>query len=597
MIQRGEIKLPRFQRYEAWDRHRISSLVETVIQGLPLGITLVLQVDVGNEKFISRHLKTAPEGNGRVLEHLLDGQQRLTALWRVFFNNYDYETYYIYLKEFDNYEGDEEREDMTAFFRGRYYKKNGDRYPLWCDSPADCLQRGFIPAHLLKPVDMQAEIDGWIKQATARLEPQDDIAKLKEFFGFKQAVSDRIKDLRAGIANYNLPFLSLPATTEKTVALDVFIKMNTNSKPLSQYDIIVAEVESVMGRSLHDLQDDLNARHPAIARYSELSDLILTTSALMQGDLPNQRGAWDMDKRIMVEHWPVMERGLNKMAEFLEAEGVFDKDRLSTNAVLAVIAALYTDIPDAGDKRGKDEQLLKKFLWYSFFTDRYENSAATHAYADFVILRRIIRGEKKEDASAFVEADVPIFGEHKLVEEEELLSVEWPKRNTIRGRAILAVANRLGALDFSTGERLDRHTIQHRHYHHIFPDALLKESDIHSFLALNCALIADKTNISIGRKDPLVYLKDRYEWTTEEIVSERLQSHLIPVEELANGGYEGLNEEEKTIKLKADFEAFLRKRASLVMTSVEMLVQGRQLSASTIFSAKEDDANSAGPVL
>ena len=33
----GEIKLPRFQRKEAWDRGRISSLMETIIGGLPLG--------------------------------------------------------------------------------------------------------------------------------------------------------------------------------------------------------------------------------------------------------------------------------------------------------------------------------------------------------------------------------------------------------------------------------------------------------------------------------------------------------------------------------------------------------------------------------
>ena len=56
-IQRGEIKLPRFQRYEAWDRHRISSLVETVIKSLPLGITLTLEIGE-KEPFISRFLKT-----------------------------------------------------------------------------------------------------------------------------------------------------------------------------------------------------------------------------------------------------------------------------------------------------------------------------------------------------------------------------------------------------------------------------------------------------------------------------------------------------------------------------------------------------------
>src|SRR5690606_19189560 len=128
------------------------------------------------------------------------------------------------------------------------------------------------------------------------------------------------KELRATVANYNLPFLSLPPATDKSVALNVFIRMNTNSKPLSVYDIIVAEIESIMGQSLHDLQDQLTEECPAVARYADLSDLILTTSALLQDALPNQRGAWDMDKRVMLEKWEVMKRGLNNMAEFLRGE-------------------------------------------------------------------------------------------------------------------------------------------------------------------------------------------------------------------------------------------------------------------------------------
>ncbi|MCK9275042.1 MAG: DUF262 domain-containing protein [Syntrophales bacterium] len=75
-IKRGEIKLPRFQRFEEWDRHRICSLLEAVIHNLPLGITLVLEVG-DQEKFISRFLETAPQNGGRVYEQLLDGQQRL----------------------------------------------------------------------------------------------------------------------------------------------------------------------------------------------------------------------------------------------------------------------------------------------------------------------------------------------------------------------------------------------------------------------------------------------------------------------------------------------------------------------------------------
>jgi hypothetical protein len=582
-VKLGEIKLPRFQRFEAWDSHRISSLIGTVILKQPLGITLVLEVGE-KEKFISRYLETTkPPENHRVYEHLLDGQQRLTALWRAFHNNYELETYFIYLKSFDRYEGDKDLENLSAFFRGRYFKKNGEKYPIWCDNPAHCLKRGFIPTHLLKPEDIQDEIDEWIDQATAELKPKDDIDKIEAYHHFKKSVSDKIRDLRSIVSNYNLPYLSLPSQSDKAVALDVFIKMNTNSKPLSQYDIIVAEVESEMGTSLHDLESALNEKNPNIKDYSELSDLILTTSALMQNTLPNQRGALDMDKRAMVGNWDVMEKGLNRMAEFLRNEGIYDRQRLPTNAVLAVIAALYTHIPESGDKRGKDELLLKKYLWHSFFTDRYENSAATHAYSDFVALKKLISEEKKADGTCYAEAEVPIFGEHEFVDKEELLTAEWPKRATIRGRGIFAVICRLGALDFSTGEQLHSSNIENRHYHHVYPDALLKEAGINSFLALNCSLISDKTNISIGRKDPLKYLKDRYQWTSEEIVRERLQSHLIPIPELANGGYENLNEIEKTEKLNKDFEKFLQRRAELVREAALLLAGGRQISASMLF--------------
>ncbi|MBE9136927.1 DUF262 domain-containing protein [Nodosilinea sp. LEGE 07088] len=586
----GEIKLPRFQRFEAWDSHRIASLLQTVIHNLPLGITLVLEVG-DQEKFISRYLQTAPVTQNKVQEHLLDGQQRLTALWRAFHNNYPWETYYVYLQEFDNYDKDEERDDLSIYWRGRYIKqKDGKRYPLWCDNPARTLERGFIPINLLRPDNIQTEIDDWLNAALQRPSAEAGVEAFEQFFSLKERLRAKVQELRSTIANYNLPFLSLPSYTDKSVALSVFINMNTNSKPLSTYDIIVAEVESAMGQSLHDLEADLHQKHPAISRYASLSSLILTTSALLQGNLPNQRGAWDMDKTRMVEQWARLERGLSLMAQFLNGEGIYDDQRLPTNAVLAVIAALYADIPESGDKRGQDELLLKKYLWYSFFSDRYENSAATHAFADFNVLKAIITGKQKPDGSPYTTADVPIFANHSLVESEELTTAEWPKRTTIRGRGVLAVMCRLGALDFFTAEQLNAQNIGERHYHHVYPDALLKEAGIESFLALNCALIKDKTNMSIGRKDPLVYMKERYQWVSEEIVQDRLQSHLIPIDELANGGYEELSEEAKNTKLKKDFEDFIQRRAELVMAAVRKLIDGRQLSAAEVYKEIESSS-------
>lgn len=583
-IHRGEIKLPRFQRYEAWDWKRISSLVNTISQNLPLGITLVLEIGE-KEPFISRYLSTAPEPNNRVMEHLLDGQQRLTALWRVLHNNYEWESYYIYIPEFDEH-GERESDEQFVYCRGRYFKKNKQRYPLWCDVPEDCLKRGMIPTELLRPEDIQNEINTWIKAATDYRKPEDS-DKLEEFFNWKKTISDKINELRSIIKNYNLPYLSLPVSTGKDVALDVFINMNTNSKPLSAYDIIVAEVESVKGKSIHELQTELDKKHPDVKHYFDLSYLILNTSALLQEKLPNQRGLWEMDKSVMVDKWTDMERGLHEMSVFLYNEGIIDHDRLPTNAVLAVIAALYPFIPEKGDKRGMHELLLKKYLWSAFFTDRYENSAATHAYYDYLALKRIITEAVKENNEVYTEADVPVFNRHNypVSDADELLTAGWPKRDTIRGKAVLAVACRLGSFDFATGHRIDRGNIAKRHYHHIYPDALLKEAEVESFLALNCSLIADNTNQNIGKKEPLKYLKERYKWVSEAIVDERLNSHLIPVAELANGGYDGLPKPERIEKIKTDFDAFIRKRAQFFAKAATQLTQGKNISSAEVIKS------------
>ncbi len=585
-IKSGEIKLPRFQRYEAWDKKRITSLLTVAVNNLPLGITLVLNVG-DKPKFIDRYLETAPETNRRITEHLLDGQQRLTAFWRMMHNNYEWETYFVYIPEFDFVDDSLSSEEITGYCKNRWLNK-GRLFPLWADKPDECYRRGLIPSNLLRPGDNQVEIDKWINKALLSEMPSkndDDFAeKLKEFDKKKEILKEKITKLREIIAHYNLPFLALPESTPKETALNVFINMNTNSKPLSLYDIIVAEIEGVKEQSLHDLENDLNIKYPNIQSYFNLSDLILMTSALIQEKIPNQRGMLEMDKSLMIDKWNELVIGLKEMAIFLESQGIYDKQRLPTNAVLAVIASLYTIIPDSGDKRGAYETILKKYLWRSFFTERYENSTASRAYADYKVLKSIFANKIKENGEQYRLDEIPIFSEeYNIVSKEELKIVKWPKGENVLGRAVLAVANYLGAYDFADGQKVSREHLTKREYHHIYPDALLNEAEIESYLALNCALITNTTNRNIGRKDPMTYLKERYEWNSVENVNIRLKSHAIPIKELSNGGYESLSDEQKKVKIKKDFDSFLSKRAELIHKAAIKLCKGEVISIQDIY--------------
>jgi len=595
-IQQGMVKLPRFQRFEAWDRGRIASFLNTIINNLPVGVTLALEV-AGQEKFESRYIASSdPETPGTVTQHLLDGQQRLTAFWRSMHNNYEWETFFVYLPQFDR--GDSKSgSEVEIRCIPRWVNKHQLRMPRWAEEPAQCFKRGLLPVSLLRPGDISTEIDLWLNDATKPLEPADTdpeaLAKYKAYTATRDKIKAEITTLRERVTHFNLPYLSLPAETSKDVALQVFINMNTNSKPLSLYDIIVAEVESVAEKSLHALEASLTDKCPTAGRYGNVSDLILSTSALLQEKLPNTRGMIEMDKKQLLANWPKLERGLERMASFLDGQRVFDEARLPTNAVLAVIAAAYELIPDHGDFLAKAEKLLRRYLWSAFFTDRYENTAASRAFADFKAIKALLKSPGFTDSEL---ATVPALNrtEFPLADVDSLMAAGWPKAAGIEARAILAVSTYLGAIDFADHKPATYDSIQKREYHHVFPDALLSEAGIPSYLALNCALITWKTNRMIGRKDPLEYLQERVQWANEDVVRERLKSHLISFDLLSKAHYEDLEEAAFKQKLTTDFSEFLRDRANLVVAAMTSLTEGNSPALETLWvthlATKTDNA-------
>lgn len=584
-IKQGQIKLPRFQRFEAWDRGRITSFMNTIINNLPVGVTLALEV--GNkEKFISRYIVTAePDTTNTVNQHLLDGQQRLTAFWRTMHNNYESETFFVYLPEFDKREV-RYSDEIEVYCQGRWHNKDGRKMPVWADDPVNSLYRGFIPINLLCPGDPTNQIDKWINESTSDLEPSDDdsnfVAKYKLYVATRDKLKDEINSLRERVTHFNLPFLSLPNETPKDVALQVFINMNTNSKPLSLYDIIVAEVESVAGKSLHDLEKQLVGQCPRAIRFGDVRNLILSTSALLQDKTPNNKGMIEMDKQILLANWFKLESGLEKMAWLLDSQGVFDAARLPTNAVLAVIAALYDFIPEHGDFVAKSEKLLRAYLWSAFFTNRYENSAASRAFADYKGLKALL---SKKDFSDDNWDIVPIFNrdEYPLSNTDSLAEAGWPKSVGIEERGVLAVASYFGAYDFADNRQATFESIQHREYHHLFPDALLKEIEVKSLYAMNCSLITWKTNRVIGRKDPIEYLKERVELSDMDSVQTRLRTHLIPYDLLAKAHYSDMSDEDLKSQLNKDFVEFRRSRAKLFEIALNKLCLGKQPTLDAIW--------------
>jgi hypothetical protein len=343
-VQTHELVLPRFQRYEAWGHDRITQLFNTILRDLPVGAALVLEIG-DEEPFISRPLKGAPGNSNRVTEHLLDGQQRLTALWRGLHNNYDDATYFLVLDK-------DEETGMPYYVETQVrWKQDRDREfrPFWANDPAQQWKRRKIPLDMFLPdINAISRFNEWSKAAV------EDAAE-------RDRISLEVQLIREKFLSFNLPFLSLPTRTSKETALDVFIKMNTSAASLSTYDIVVAQVEAGLGQSLHDLVADTRESCPSIDNYYPPEDLVLYASALLQERAPTNATfmARDFSRRLMTT-WDTFQKGLPRAVAFLEEERVFDAARLPSDVTIPVLTALWAVAPEGLDAEGRARALLRK---------------------------------------------------------------------------------------------------------------------------------------------------------------------------------------------------------------------------------------------
>ena len=564
-IKTGQVLLPRFQRHQAWGHAEVGALLEAVLGNLPAGALLVLEVGEP-QPFKTRPISGAPEPTERCNEHLLDGQQRLTALWRSLKDDYEDRTWLIRTEQ------DEEHGKVKIAIEGKSrYFRNGERYPKWVDNPAALWKEGYIPARLLRPEDIHGEIRAWVDAAT-----EGDLAEARE-------LDDQINVLRTQVQTYNIPYLSLPVTTPKDVALDVFIKMNTSSVPLTSFDIVVAQIEAASGTSLHDLVETLGVTVPNASGYRDIGNWVLDVAALREDMSPTQASYLRLNPDVLVEDWERIVEGISWTATLLEEERVFDAARLPSVAVLPVVAALTEYLPTQPDELGEARRLLRAYLWRAFLTRRYELSVGSRSLQDFRGLRTAL---KERMPFGELSSAIPIFddNEYPLPGVEVLMQARWPKNKDILGRGVLAVSLQAGGHDLGDEGLATRESVKKREYHHLFPDSILTGDDAglasgKSYRALNCALITWRTNRVISAKEPIAYLRDRIQGAElgDQAVRERLATHFVPYEELSVGWSNLTDEAERGEQIRSDYQTFLEARAQMLTGPIQRLCSGQRL--------------------
>ena len=552
-IDQGHLVLPRFQRHLAWRDSQIIGLFENILRKPALPIGVLLTLEVGDEQpFVFRTIEGAPNASKDPRMHLLDGQQRMTALWKALNDKYDDKRFFIDLNAEEEDENLEAGAHSVSLKKFKLSEKKGKTYPLWISDPKQTAEYGYIPLSILRPGNAgEVAYKEWLEIAT-----EGKPEKIGELY-------EAVTSFRGRIANYPVPFLSLDKATSQNTALNVFINMNTSATPLKAYDIVVAQHEGATGESLHDKMSELRAENPLLKEFKNPEDMMLSVAALLMGKPPIKKSYLEADFGQKLEQvWQRTKHGFRRGMAFLEGERIFGEKFVPSDAAIYLAIALWAGVKDAdADAEGNAREIITNAFWRGCLTDRYGKTSATRTFADYKPLKKSVAGKGDYKQADLFDAD-----EYPLPERVDILKAGWPTRKDRLPRSILALSLRNGGRDFADDSKATKKNVKKREYHHIFPVQILggDRQDANVARALNCSLITWKTNRKISANTPKEYLIKRTEASNlgEKKIKSRLKSHLIPYKPL----------------MKNDYDLFLGKRAKKVEDEINRILTLEPLS-------------------
>ena len=158
----------------------------------------------------------------------------------------------------------------------------------------------------------------------------------------------------------------------------------------------------------------------------------------------------------------------------------------------------------------------------------------------------------------------------------------WPKRRDMLARGILALALKAGGHDLADDGLPTPETIRLRDYHLVYPYALLTGAgqmpSTECYQALNCALLSWDAQSLLAQSAPKGFLKGlgRKADLNRAILTDRLKTHMIPVEALPQDNYNKIRDpDDRAERVRVDYQGFLRARAELMVDAIEAVGRGQ----------------------
>lgn len=447
MVQGNSLELPEIQRAYVWSRPQVRDLLDSLYRGYPVGTILIWQTE---EAPPARALEVQHGSGGwEPVKFLLDGQQRLTSLTRVFRQGEPEIRFNLETEEF---------QVSNAAIR---------RDSRWIPV-TDVFQRGAIAVAVER---------GLLQRTDA------------------QAILERLNRLEA-ISKYQVPVHVLKGFQYEEVT-EIFVRVNSRGTRLREAELAIARLAfrlpGMVTEELKTFEDEIDSQGYDIdLRFLVRCLTAVATGQSRFGPLANVpedgiRNAWTRTKKAIEHFLNLLKKNLG-----IESAGWLP----SINALVVPVAYLArTGVRDV-DVTG----LLRWFLLASTW-QRYAVSAETAMDQDLRVLN---------DPDPFDSLTEQI---RQSVGRLEVTAADLDDAGIQSPffLATYLACRHAGATDWWTGVKLSSTNLGTAHLlelHHVFPRALVRDRypqrDVNELA--NIAFLSQAANREIGMKEPRDYL-------------------------------------------------------------------------------------------
>lgn len=485
-MERGGIRIPEIQRSYVWKRSQIAKLLDSLYQGFPTGSILLWDApdavqmrDMATELGREVRADFAPK-------IVLDGQQRLTSLGRIF-------------------DPSTPRQDRVLF------------------SVVDESFEPFSPRHAADPrwIDVTEVLGGNVNELDvldglqhAGIVAHDDKAT-------RRAIHDRLKRLSA-IREYQYPVEIVREDSLETVT-EVFIRVNSGGTRLREAELALARLAwkvpgSIVG-PFERVEDECEERGFDLdARFLMRA---LVSTATRQSRFRDLKAFWERPAKQIEDAWSRTERGLKRALDFVEGNvGIPGSELLPSSFSLIPLSVIFAD---RNELDGNESRELKRWFLIANAFSRYVGASETTVNQDLSVL-----GPGSNNIQGLLEQAIRTLRAEPIVTVGDLEGAGTT--SPFFPLSYLAAIN-AGATDWFTGItiRRDSFALDHQiEYHHIFPRKQLNALGVDRYMRddlANIAFLGQKANRRISAKKPFDYL--------EEIAEHdplRLESQCVPMD-------------------------------------------------------------------